>query len=70
MLCVMLYIGKCVVCHVVYQFCSWPMRYIDNRRRDIRLTMLLKIINEIANVANKDIPVTVDTTTRNIHGHK
>ncbi len=33
------------------------------------LTMLYKIINEMANVPNKEILIPADTRTRSKHGH-
>ncbi len=36
----------------------------------IRLTMLYKIINEMANVPNQEILISADTRTRSKHGHK
>ncbi len=39
------------------------------RRKDIRLTMLYKIINEIANVPKKEILISADTTTGSKYGH-
>ncbi len=43
---------------------------LEDRRRDIQLTMLYKIINRIANVPNKDIVIAADSRTRSKHGHK
>ncbi len=37
--------------------------------KNIRLTMLYKIINEIANVPNTEILIPADTRTRSTHGH-
>ncbi len=42
---------------------------LQDRRKDIRLTMLYKIINEIANLSNKEILIPADTRIRNRHGH-
>ncbi len=41
-----------------------------DKGKDIRLTMLCKIINEIANVPNKQILLPGNTRTRSKHGHK
>ncbi len=38
--------------------------------KDIRLTMLYKTINEIANVQKKEILILAVTWTRSNHGHK
>ncbi len=42
---------------------------LQDRRKNIRLTMLCKIINEIANVPSKEILIPIDTRTRSKHGH-
>ncbi len=42
---------------------------LQDRRKDIIFTMLYKIINEIANVPNKEI-LPADAKTRSKHGHK
>ncbi len=43
---------------------------LQDRRKDIRLTILYKIINEMAKVYNKEILKSAETTTRSKHGHK
>ncbi len=47
---------------------GWKNLY--DRRKDIRLTMLYKILNEIANVPNKEIVIIADTRTRGKNGHQ
>ncbi len=42
---------------------------LENRRKHISLTMLYKIINDIANVPNKEILIPADTRTRSKHEH-
>ncbi len=39
-------------------------------KKRLRLTMPYKIINEIANVPNKEILIPAHTKTRSKHGHK
>ncbi len=44
-------------------------KYSQNRRKHIRLTMQIKIINIIVNVLNKEILIPAHTRTRSKHGH-
>ncbi len=41
----------------------------EDRRKDIRLIMLYEIVNEIANVPNKEKLILAYTRTRSKHGH-
>ncbi len=43
---------------------------LQDRKKDIRLTMLYKIKNEIAKVPNKEIVIPADTRNRNNYGQK
>ncbi len=46
---------------------------LENRtryRKEIKLTMLYSIINEIANVPNNEILIPADARTKSKHGHK
>ena len=43
---------------------------LQDRRKDIRLTMLYKIANDIANVPNKEILIPSDNRTRSKHAQK
>ena len=43
---------------------------LQDRRKDIRLTMLYKIINEIVHIPKEDILIPADDRTRHKHGHK
>ncbi len=41
---------------------------LEDRRKDIILTVLYTIINEIGNVPNNEIIILADTRTRSKHG--
>jgi hypothetical protein len=43
---------------------------LKDRRKDIRLTMLYKIVNNIANVPKDEILIPSDIRNRSEHGHK
>jgi hypothetical protein len=43
---------------------------LQERRKDLRLTMLYKIVNDIANVPKEEILIPSDNRTRSEHGHK
>jgi hypothetical protein len=43
---------------------------LKERRKDIRLTMLYKIVNDIANIPKEEILIPSDNRTRSEHGHK
>jgi hypothetical protein len=45
-------------------------KILQDRRKDIRLTMLYKIVNEIANVPTEDLLIPSENRTRSEHGHK
>ncbi len=42
---------------------------LQDRRKDIRLTMLYKIINDTANIPHKEILLPADTKTRSRDGY-
>ncbi len=44
-----------------------PPKKLQDRRKDMRLTMLYKIINEITIVTNKEMLISADTSAKSKH---